>query len=304
MTLLCITNQMDDARSCTIFGQHTVLCDGNRYRWNERRGEWDVAGPCTGCLPRLARVGLLCAACFERVQYAFAEWTPEREAMLGSIARAVQRDTGGRTSGPEGYVPIPATILAVNEIGSYLGTFPGDIELWVTSPRGAMDAIRFARAVPEVLRTHELEEKAHKIRRTRCPECRQLTMVWTPPATPSAPVRVVCSNPECDGELQQDSFEKVAAIEDPERTPTPAIVEGGQPVNRTGYFAEDYDPAANPEHAPLDPLTALTRAQLYALAKDDLHFKPEQMRELQKLTKSAAIAAIRAVRPKPGTVPA
>lgn len=296
MTLLCITNQMDDFRSCTIRGEHKVSCDGIAYRWNPKRYQWDVAGTCTGCLPRLARVGLLCAACYERVQYAWAEWTPEREALLGSIDRAVQRDTGGRTSGPEGFVPIPGTILAVNEISSYLGTWEGNIELWVSTERGAMDAVRFARAVPAALRTHELEEKAHKIRRTRCSKCRQLTLVWKPPAEAAGHVTIVCAN--CGHELPQSAFEWVAAVENPDAAAVPALVEQGQPVNRTGYFAEDYDPMNRPEHEPLEPLTALTKPQLYAFAHERAGFSKEQVAVLEKLTKPELIEAIRARHPK------
>ncbi|MFF9565756.1 Rho termination factor N-terminal domain-containing protein [Leifsonia sp. NPDC014704] len=265
MTLLCITNQMDDFRSCTIRGEHKVSCDGYRYRWDERRRKWEVLGECTGCLGRLAKVGLLCIACYEKVQHAFVEWTPAREAAMGSIDRAVKRDTAGRTSGPEGYVPIPGTILAVNEISSYLGSFPGRLDLWVSSERGAMDAVRFGRAVPAALRTHELEEKQHKVRRTRCPECKQLALVWKPPAEPTAPVRVVCT--ACAHELPQDAFEKVAAIEKPETAAIDGVlVEAGQAVNRRGYFAEDYD-GRRPEHEPLDPLEALTRAELAPMAE-------------------------------------
>ena len=265
MTLLCITNQMDDFRSCTIRGEHKVSCNGYRYRWDDRRRQWQNVGECTGCLGRLAKVGLLCIACYEKVQHAFVEWTPAREAAMGSIDRAVQRDTAGRTSGPEGYVPIPGTILAVNEINSYLGSFPGRLDLWVSTERGAKDAVRFARVVPAALRTHELEEKQHQVRRTRCPQCRQLTLVWKPPAEPGASVKVVCRS--CLHELPQDAFEKVAAIENPDAAAAGRVlVEAGQAVNRRGFFAEDYEPA-RPEHETLDPLDALTRAELAPLAE-------------------------------------
>lgn len=299
MTLLCITNQMGDFRSCTIRGEHTVRCDGRRYRWNRRLADWEVAGDCTGCLGQLAKVGLLCIACYERVQHAFTEWTPEREAILGSIDRAVQRDTAGRSSGPEGYVPIPGTLLAVNEIGSYLGTFPGHLDLWVSSTRGAMDAVRFARAVSSALRTHELEEKEHKIRRTRCPECKQLTLMWTPPTEAGGQVSIKCRS--CLAEVPHESFEKVTAIENPD-APVAAsaeiLVVAGQAVNQRGEFAETYDPQHRVEHRDLDPLTALTLAELRPMAT------ALGVENVLRLTKPEVIAAIRAVRPKPGTVPA
>lgn len=183
MTLLCVTNQMDDWRSCTIREEHTVRCEH--------------PDTCTGCLPRLASVGLLCYACWARVEHAFAEWTPERRRLLRSIDRAVQRDTGGRTSGPEGYVPIAGTALAVDEVESYLRSFTGDARLWVSSVEGAKDAVRFAAAVPRALRTHELEERERPMRRVRCPECGELTFVRNPPAAAGAPVTVKCQNTAC-----------------------------------------------------------------------------------------------------------
>lgn len=185
MTLLCVTNQMDDWRSCTIREAHSVRCE--------------YPNTCTGCLPRLASVGLLCYPCWDRVEHAFAEWTPERRHLMASIDRAVQRDTGGRTSGPAGYVPIAGTALAVDEVESYLRSFHQfpTAQAWVSTVDGAMDAVRFAAAVPRALRTHELEERQRPLRRVRCPDCGELSFVRIPPAAPGAPVTVTCQNEAC-----------------------------------------------------------------------------------------------------------
>lgn len=216
MTLLCITNQMDDWRSCTIRDAHTVRCEHPET--------------CTGCLPKLASVGLLCTSCWGRVEQAFADWTPQRARLMASIDRAVQRDPGGgRGSGPDGYVPIPGTLLAVDEVESYLRSGGwGDARLWVSSERGAMDAVRFAAAVPRALRTHELEERVRPMRRVRCPECGQLSFVRNPPAAAGAPVTVVCQNEECrkvirEGDRTPDELggeEKLVVIAQIERTRT------------------------------------------------------------------------------------
>jgi hypothetical protein len=56
---MCITNQMDDWRSCTIREEQPVRCLNTNT--------------CTGFLPRLASVGLLCYACWAHVEHAFAE---------------------------------------------------------------------------------------------------------------------------------------------------------------------------------------------------------------------------------------
>lgn len=187
--LLCITNSMDDWRSCTIREAHTVRCEH--------------PDTCTGCLPRLASVGLLCYPCWDRLEHAFAEWTPERRNLLASIDRAVQRDTGGRTSGPEGYVPIAGTALAVDEVESYLRSFTGNAQHWVSSVQGAMDAVRLSAAVPRALRTHELEERDRPMRRVRCAACGQLSFVRHPPAAAGAPVTVKCTNEACGKTIRE-----------------------------------------------------------------------------------------------------
>lgn len=215
MTLLCVTNSMDDWRSCTIREAHSVRCEH--------------PDTCTGCLPRLASVGLLCYPCWDRVEHAFAEWTPERRRLLASIDRAVQRDTGGRTSGPEGYVPLPGTALAVDEVESYLRTFHGfpTAQAWVSTFDGAADAVRFAAAVPRALRTHELEERDRPLRRVRCADCGQLSFVRHPPAAAGALVTVKCENPDCgktirEGDRTEQRFggeEKLVVLAQIERTP-------------------------------------------------------------------------------------
>lgn len=198
MSLVCITNEMPDWRSCTVRDAHTVACNGRHYHWIERKQEWQDDGPCTGCLPREARVGMLCYPCWDKVEHAFGEWTPERRRTLLGLVRAVKRDTEGRSgSGPEGYVPIPGTILAVDEVESYLRTCVGDARAWVSTDSGARDAVRFAAAVPRALRTHELEERQRPVRRVRCPACGQLSFVRNPPAGEGQPITVKCENAAC-----------------------------------------------------------------------------------------------------------
>lgn len=232
MTLLCITNQMDDWRSCTKPEQHLVSCDGWVHIWNERKGRDENTGrPCRGCVPREASVGQLCFPCWRAIEDAFAKWTPQEADLMASIDRAVQRDSGGgRGGGPSGYVPIPGTRLAVDEVESYLRSsqsFP-TAEAWVSTEAGAIDAVRFAAAVPRALRTHELEERVRPMRRVRCPECGQLSFVRNPPAAAGAPVTVVCQNEECrkvirEGDRTPDELggeEKLVVIAQIERTRT------------------------------------------------------------------------------------
>lgn len=263
MSLMCVTNDMPDYRSCTIKDEHQIVCDGWQYRWNTEKNRQEATGrECRGCLPREARHGLLCWGCWENVQHAFAEWPPFAEKIAG-VERAVQRDNGGIRSSALGYVPIPGTVLAVEEIRSYLRSYSRSVDLWVASPEGAKDSIRFARAVTAAVRTHAVEEKAHKIKRTRCTECKQLTLVWRPAAREGDDVTVKCSNTACATVLDQSSFEKITAIEKP-GAPIPA---GDLPKDARGDFAEMFDPT-RPEHEALDPLSTLRLPELRAIAED------------------------------------
>lgn len=260
--VMCITNQMHDFRSCTHRGAHTINCDGHEYAWNEKRNREEATGRvCKGCRPREARYGQMCLNCHEHVVNAVSDWGPF-SSMIRGIDRAVQRDNGGISGQSIGYVPIPGTVLAVDEIWSYFKSMHGSVDQWVSTVTGAKDARRFARALEGAMRTHAVEEKAHQVKRTRCTACGQLSLVWNPTMMLGGNVTVKCSNPECKHEMDQDSFDKIAAIEKP-GVPTGIRATGGR-----DEFAEPYNPKL-PDHAELDPLTILTVAQLRERLPED-----------------------------------
>ncbi|QWT24954.1 hypothetical protein KPL76_06245 [Subtercola sp. PAMC28395] len=204
----CITNTMTDVRSCTVKDEHQIVCDGYEYRRNPQHGGEEATGrECRGCLPRIAQVGLLCYSCYDKVLHAYSAWTEDRRRILASIDRAVQRDNGGVRTAQEGYVPLPGTMLALDEVASYLRTDTGTFTEWLSKPEGAADSLRFARAVTAAQRTHELEEKAHRVQRIRCPKCQQQSLVWKPTMKPDDHVTITCQNSSCDAELDQPTFE-------------------------------------------------------------------------------------------------
>lgn len=260
-SIMCVTNQMRDFRSCTHRGAHRINCDGLEYSWSEKHDRDETTGrDCKGCRPREARHGQLCLDCYEHVINAISEWYPFEE-MIDGVERAVQRDNGGVSGQSLGYVPIPGTVLAVDEIRSYVKSLTGSVDQWVETLAGAKNARRFARAVEGALRTHAVEEKAHRVKRTRCTECGQLSLAWNPPAMLGADVKVTCSNPACQHQMDQESFDKIAAIE------KPGISTGLRATGGRDEFAEPYNPARDTD---LDPLTILTVAQLREKLPDDL----------------------------------
>lgn len=290
---ICVTNSMSDFRSCTHKDAHTPQCDGNAYAWSESRNRDETTGrTCKGCRPREARVGFLCLSDYEKAQNALIDWAEFEPKIMQAGDRAVQRDNGGIAGQQVGYVPLPGTVLAVDEIRSYFKSFNGRLEYWVATQRGAMDAVRFARAVSSAIRTHAVEERAIKLNRLRCPNCGTLTMIRNPPALAHSDITVTCQNAACRKTIREHETtvggrEKLAVIADIEslgdkKVPAAKIRAGGR-----DEFAEPFDPS-RPDHADLDPLSLLTTNELRAML-------PEDMPRLRTMPRAQLIDAIKGV---------
>lgn len=201
MTLVCVTNSTRGVSSCTVKNQHVASCTGfNRDR------------ECTGCLPRKAEHGMLCWSCWERLVHAYTRFD-EFTGLLNGVERAVQRDNAGVRGSVSSHIPLPGTWLAIEECRSFLKSLTGMIDEWVSTVWGAEDAVRFTRAAEVAYRTFPIEESPHRLRRQRCPKCSQQTLVWHPPQYFGDHVRVACSDASCAQEMDQRSFETLAAIE-------------------------------------------------------------------------------------------
>lgn len=204
MTIMCVVTDgsVPGVRPCTIRREHRVTC-GNEE--------------CTGCLPRPAVRGYLCERHYDDVEHAYARWDDYERLIRHAGDSAVSRDGGGRSSGPTGYVPIPALALSLDECNRFIASFlnlPNPrIHLWVSTASGARDAIQFARAAERAYRDHEVRERPHKIPTVRCPHCGQKTLVWLPPVFFRSEVTVTCQNDTCGRDLTQSAFEVIADIE-------------------------------------------------------------------------------------------
>lgn len=211
--LVCITNEMPDVRACTIRDEHLSTCDDWEYRYVTER--YDRFGnaihthvatgkPCKGCMPRPARVGILCHPCWLQLEQALSDW-PRFERTIRGVDRAVRGDGGGHAGRGGGYVPIPGTALSVEECLSYLrgGAAWSDARAWVSTEVGARNAVLFTRAAQVAYRSHPIEEAPRKLRRVRCPECGQLSFVRTPPEAATMPVIVRCQNDACGKTIRE-----------------------------------------------------------------------------------------------------
>lgn len=213
MSGICVTNRMSDVRSCTIKGQHQVVCTGAEYRWNADHSRDEATGRvCEGCLPKLAHRGLICRSCKDDLDTALAGFELLADRLSG-IDRAVQHDNGGVRTQSLGSIPISAVSLMLGELSSYLGFY----RRGATPEIRAQGGVRFAQAYRSAVRNHPTEETAHPIRRIRCAACQQQTLVWNPVTRIGGAVQVKCSNPKCGVAMSQNDFE--AMDEKPARAP-------------------------------------------------------------------------------------
>jgi hypothetical protein len=207
VSVICITNSVEDLRSCVRRDAHNDDCNGFEYVWVEQRGQFEASGrACTGCTPRIAYNGFVCRNCFDRIIAAIAA-APAFLATLRGVDRALTPTSGGGRASVLGYVPLTALALAVDEIERYLDGNPGNAESWVATPEGAQSAVGFANAMHSAIAAHPTRESAHQVRRVRCPKCGQMTLAWHPTPWVGGEVTIRCRNTECGSALSQDDFE-------------------------------------------------------------------------------------------------
>lgn len=166
---------------------------------------------CRGCFPKGAEVGFLCASHFDRVTHSYSRWS-EFERRVGELGltKAVQRDNAGVRTRVDGHANLTLAFLAMDECSRFLASAAGhrSLELWVHTEQGASDAIQFAAAAERAYRAVEVEERPHKVRRVRCPQCAH-ELIWNPPAWFEGAVAVKCA--DCAHVLDQDEFEALEA---------------------------------------------------------------------------------------------
>ena len=209
MTILCITaERLPGIRPCTHRGEHKITC-------HDHPGYTRNPGTCTGCLPRRADRGYLCARCYDQVEAAYTKWDTFA-ALLAEVGdRAVSPAADGiRASGASGYANLPLTTLALDECQRLLASFAHrTLEEWVSTEHGARDAVQFAKAANSAYRSLEVEERPHPIERVRCTSCGYLSLVWQPTRFLGDHVTVECSN--CGHSLDQERLDR---FEDQQRT--------------------------------------------------------------------------------------
>lgn len=211
MTLWCITNEVPDLRPCTVPNEHHEACNGWDYRWSEEAREETATGkPCPGCFPIRAEKGHVCGRCYDKIISAEATYGAWRPMMRG-ITRAITPEP--TASHAIGYVPLSALALDEDAIQRARQSFPGRLDMWISTPEGAADAVRFANATRTAVKNHPTRESPRRLTRTVCPACRRPTLLWHPPEAAGADIRVSCADPACGHVLPDQSIEDVAYIE-------------------------------------------------------------------------------------------
>ncbi|SDT22157.1 hypothetical protein SAMN04489834_3125 [Microterricola viridarii] len=233
MTLVCLTNDIPNLRSCTVRDQHQAHCNGFAWRY-DRALEIDMPtnDECTGCLPRQAEHGLLCWSCWMRVTEA---WSKAHDMIthLRSVDRAQQIDNGGVRADPGWVIPVPITWRMADELIMLLGHpapgFPSDAvveeidviterfiddldpEVWVSRPAGAEDALRFVVLMQTAIAGHPMDDREHRVVNVRCPECRLKALLWKPPLEAGDELDVTCTN--CGYEMDHNRYEAVMTLQ-------------------------------------------------------------------------------------------
>ena len=244
---VCITHWVDDLRPC-FRNMHYADCENPET--------------CKGCVPREAADGYVCAPCSSDIRRALADWA-EFMTLLGNEQRAVTPEPGGSTSKPGSRLPISVMQQAIEAVSRLQASRPPAERLWVTTPEGASDAVKFAREVRWVLFNYPTRELESQIRSSRCPSCGILALVYEPVAQEGGDAFVKCLHAGCGNVMDHTTYERLALMEaqccrrcrsDDGCTDTACKCHLFAPVpewQRTakGEF-EPFDPG-NPEHAAL-----------------------------------------------------
>jgi hypothetical protein len=193
----CITHWVDDLRPCFKKVHYA-----------------DCANPetCTGCVPREAQDGFVCGPCSSDIARAIRDWT-EFVALLGGEARAVTPEPGGGTSKPGSRLPLSPLQLTFDVVRRHEASRPSVDRLWVHTPEGAADAVRFAREVRRAVFNFPTSELDRKIRSSRCPSCGILSLVYEPVQTVGGDAFVKCLNDGCGNIMDHTAFERLALME-------------------------------------------------------------------------------------------
>ncbi|WP_104084232.1 hypothetical protein [Cryobacterium sp. Y11] len=230
--LTCITNDLDDVRSCVVNGQHASNCDGREWQYDrEAECSYPTNNECGGCLPAPAEHGMLCWSCYAKTRDAL-KIALDMITHLCSISRAQQLDNNGVRASATWILPVPNTWRTADELIMLLGHpapgFPSDavvweieaiteryldaidVDEWVARQDGAEAAVRFFRIMQNAMAQHPMADVEHKVKNVRCHECRQLNLVWKPPLDFDGPIHIVCSTPEC-GFVVDDTLYAVLA---------------------------------------------------------------------------------------------
>jgi hypothetical protein len=95
---VCVTNTLDDFRSCTVRGEHAVSppCDGYQHVYDSTTRRVRILDvECTGCKPTPAELGHLCHSHMAKLDDAVHQAPAFAQLLWGLNSNGVQADTSG-----------------------------------------------------------------------------------------------------------------------------------------------------------------------------------------------------------------
>ncbi len=168
------------ALNCTRRGEHLKTCS---------------ADDCKGCWPREANRGYLCQHHYDRVEKALRVADQLADA-LADVERAIKSDTSSTVAGPR--LPLSAWQMDLDRIeraradkttddpatGERVLVRAGyrdNLDEWLGTFQGALDALDFAYYVHVAEHAHPLEAGMTELRVVRCGGCLQRAVIMRPP---------------------------------------------------------------------------------------------------------------------------
>ncbi len=211
----CAANHTRGIRPCTIRDTHLVTCPGAN---------------CPGCAPKPAVHGYLCRHHYEQVEDALHHH--RQLVRLLMVGERAQSPVSSASTIPGPRIPLAALRLDLDAIHRL---WDGDgheaAATWVISIPGAMQALRYARAVHTAQLRHPTEPRPVYAGRYRCPGCRELTVIIDPPAYVEADAIMRCIR--CGWQQRdQDHIEAVRYLQALDKNPLEKRGRRKKPVDK------------------------------------------------------------------------
>ena len=227
------------ASGCRILGQHLADCVGRQADGN----------PCTGCLPRPATEGTLCAWCYGRLTRAVADIPATITHLHLTAASSISASAKPLSDDPHTHgdpawtTVLPTAWIDADELDSIIDSWAhvvidehhaqpmrgpnaspwnGNVVGWITphlewiaTRDWAFEMVRdLAEHVATLRHKYPSADDVEPARTidVPCPRCGLMSMIYTPPRYARQAFRVECTDPDCARVFSEDEWDRLKAL--------------------------------------------------------------------------------------------